>query len=234
MTSIKGETKMRKLLMGLALASTALATPALARDNSWYVEVDAGAMIVEKTDLAIAGINNAATLKTKTGYDVGGIVGYDFGGFRLESEVSYRRAKVDRITAANGNIVDRDSGTLRGQNHALSYMLNGLLDFGSDDGLQGFVGGGVGIANVKYAVSTTGFGGANDSDTNFAWQALAGVRAPLSKHWDVGLKYRFFNVSKLDMIGNGALTGQSINSRWRSHSLMGTLAYNFEIGRAHV
>ena len=36
---------MRKLAIGLALASTALASPALARDDQWYVGVDGGAMI---------------------------------------------------------------------------------------------------------------------------------------------------------------------------------------------
>ena len=36
-------------------------------------------------------------------------------------------------------------------------MLNGMLDFGDDDGIQGFVGGGVGVARVKadkYALNT--------------------------------------------------------------------------------
>ena len=39
---------MRKLVLGLALASTALATPAIARDKSWYVEGDLGGVITEK------------------------------------------------------------------------------------------------------------------------------------------------------------------------------------------
>ena len=38
---------MRKLAIAMALASTALATPAVARDNSWYVGVEGGLMIVE-------------------------------------------------------------------------------------------------------------------------------------------------------------------------------------------
>ena len=42
---------MRKLAIMAALASTALATPAVARDNSWYVGVEGGAMIVEDTKL---------------------------------------------------------------------------------------------------------------------------------------------------------------------------------------
>ena len=38
---------MRKLAIGLALASTALATPALARDGAWYIGGEFGGMLVE-------------------------------------------------------------------------------------------------------------------------------------------------------------------------------------------
>ena len=31
----------------------------------------------------------------------------------------------------------------------------------------------------------------NDASTGFAWQAIAGLRVPLSSSWDAGLKYRF-------------------------------------------
>ena len=60
-------------------------------------------------------------------------------------------------------------------------MLNGLLDFGPDDGIQGFVGGGVGVARVKaqYGLNNNG-DFLNDSDTVFAYQGLAGIRAPLT------------------------------------------------------
>jgi OOP family OmpA-OmpF porin len=44
---------MRKLAIGLALASTALATPSMARDGQWYVGVDGGAMIVEDMDVEV-------------------------------------------------------------------------------------------------------------------------------------------------------------------------------------
>ena len=56
---------MRKLAISLALASTALASPALARDDQWYVGVDGGAMIVEDLSLKIAGKDNAASVDTK-------------------------------------------------------------------------------------------------------------------------------------------------------------------------
>src|SRR3546814_18580483 len=77
-------------------------------------------------------------------------------------------------------------------------MPNGRRYFGDDDGVQGFVGGGVGVARVKanYALSTGG-SFLDDSDTVFAWQGLAGVRAPLSDHLDVTFKYRFFNADNV-------------------------------------
>ena len=83
---------MRKLLIGMALASTALATPAFACDGSWYVEADGGAMIVENLHFDINDVSDASNFDLSTGYDFGGVIGYDFGMFRLETEASYRRA----------------------------------------------------------------------------------------------------------------------------------------------
>ena len=42
---------MRKLAIAVALASTGLATPALARDHSPYVGVEGGGMFVEDMDV---------------------------------------------------------------------------------------------------------------------------------------------------------------------------------------
>lgn len=223
---------MRKLALGLALASTALASPALARDDQWYVGVDGGAMIVEDMNLDIGAVSDAATIDTDTGYDFGGIVGYDFGGFRLESEVSYREADVKGFSSptaqipfgAGPTLAPGGNYTVAGDANALSFMVNGLLDFGDDDGLQGFVGGGVGVARVDVNTVFAAPAFLDDSDTGFAWQALAGIRAPLSDSWDVGVKYRFFNANKVNMVDR---LGRDVETRFRSHSIMGSLIYNF-------
>ena len=87
---------MRKLAIAVALASTALATPALARDKAWYVGVEGGAMIVEDIHFDITSgatkTKDAAQVDHEYGYDVGGTVGYDFGMFRVEAEVAYKGA----------------------------------------------------------------------------------------------------------------------------------------------
>ncbi|KMS57638.1 OmpA family protein [Sphingobium cupriresistens] len=212
---------MRKLALAAALATTVLATPAMARDNSWYVGVDAGVLLVEDQDLTFSSIppggSVVPSIDYHKGYDFDANIGYDFGGFRLEAEAAYKRAKID---------FDKTGGGFGGAASALSFMLNGLLDFGPDDGLQGFVGGGVGVSRGKLASDIV-----NDSDTGFAWQAIAGVRYPVTNNVDVSLKYRFFNQDDIKVIpayqsiyGEAGSTG---DTKLRTHSLLLGLTYNF-------
>src|SRR5688572_25833625 len=98
---------MRKLAIGLALASTALATPALARDGSFYAGIEGGVMLVEdaridiydNTDTRIA--DDIAAIKSKPGFDGDLIAGYDFGMIRLEGEISYKHANLDELEVAD-------------------------------------------------------------------------------------------------------------------------------------
>ena len=88
---------MRNLVIGMAMASTVLASPALARDDQWYVQVQGGPMLVEDLDFDVNGQVENLTADYDTGYDFGGVIGYDFGPFRLEAEGSYRAADVNSV-----------------------------------------------------------------------------------------------------------------------------------------
>src|SRR6185295_7326907 len=126
---------------------------------------------------------------------------------RLEAEGAYKRAKAKSvrlddgfITAFNtgaGTLFTEDDFDLGGHVSVLSGMVNALLDFGGNDGIGGYVGAGGGYARVKE------FG---ESDSGFAWQLLAGVYAPISDNIDIGIKYRYFRSSKLDMSDSAAFT----------------------------
>ena len=222
---------MRKLAITLALATTALSTPALARDDAWYVGIEGGAMLVEDIRFDVGATQEALTIDHDYGWDVDATVGYDFGGFRAEAEVGYRQADVNSIGSTVTlpvGAVTRPAGTYAyggGRSSALSFMVNGMFDFGDDDGVQGFLGGGVGVARVK---SRYGIAASNnfldDSDTVFAWQAIAGLRAPLSDSIDVSLKYRFFNADSVSMVDTA---GRVLEGRFRSHSILGGLTFNF-------
>ena len=239
---------MRKLLLGAILASTALATPALARDDSWYVEIDGGVVFVDDMHFVLKNDSNVfqrpagtevADVRTKTGYDIGTMVGYDFGSFRLEGEVSYRRAEVQQINSNLGRTGVQPVTFPFGKVSSFSGMLNGFVETGADDGLQLYAGGGVGYGRVK--VQASGRTSPNHliridgKDDGFAWQLLAGARVSVTDNIDLGLKYRFFNQANVEMpqyltYSGGTTpvtTSDTVSTRWRSHSVLATLGYNF-------
>ena len=238
---------MRKYLLAGA-AAFVLATPAAARDNSGYLGIEGGVLFpksqrvnaaVDFTDPLVPDLINGrvASVKSKTGYDIDAIAGYDFGMFRLEGELAYKRTKAKNVrvsdsfvTAFNagaGTAFTGDDFDINGRTSVLSGMINGLIDFGPDNGINGFVGAGIGRAKVKQ------FG---DSDSAWAYQLLAGVRAPISETIDVGLKYRYFRTGKLNFnddfgfTGVGTGSGGTVffdnNSKFSSHSLLASLIFN--------
>lgn len=231
-SAARGERFMRALAIAMALSSTLLAAPALARDGALYVGGEFGVMSAADMDVDAGATDNAFTIIHEYGYDGGIFVGYDFGAFRLEAEVAHKRANLDsyntsmRFPLESENFApQREAG---GNSSALSFMVNGMLDLGDDDGPSFSIGGGVGVAKVKANeylnfVNATPFLDGT-SDWKLAWQVVAGVRQPLTDNIDITLKYRFFNADKIELtLFNGALTEMS----FRSHSLLGGVTFNF-------
>ncbi|MEO7366140.1 MAG: outer membrane beta-barrel protein [Sphingomicrobium sp.] len=222
---------MRKFLLAAA-ATAALGSPAAARDHSWYVGVEGGVMKVQDLkldydDVAVS-LNNGVRIDHKMGLDVDLLGGYDFGMFRLEAETAYKRAKIDDVDF--NQYFGPGPFDASGRGSAISAMANGLLDFGGNGGFGAYVGGGVGIARVKYRLANntlaTGF---RDEDDVIAYQLLAGLYVPISDSIDAGLKYRYFRTGKLKFSGDGAVGGVPFDAsgRWRSHSLLASLVFNF-------
>lgn len=224
---------MRNYLLAAA-AAAAIATPALARDGSPYVGIEGGFMIVEDVNADVTStrttgtsrIGDAYTVDFKPGFDVDAIAGYDFGFFRLEGELAYKRAKIDDVRlggqlasnlgVTNGNFDIDDRGSI------VSLMANGLLDFGDDDGWSGFVGAGIGRARVSLA---------GDKDSSMAYQGIAGIRRAITPNIDVGLKYRYFRTASLnfddDFSTPTGIVGLDTRAKVRTHSLLASLIYNF-------
>src|SRR6478735_10958759 len=90
---------MRKIALGMAVAASAIASPALARDGEAYLEADIGAVIDNQFDVGIAGTEDAASIDHSDGWDLGGILGYDFGMLRTELEGSYKEGDPDTIVS---------------------------------------------------------------------------------------------------------------------------------------
>ncbi len=121
---------MRKYLFAAA-AVAAVASPAAARDGSGYFGVEGGILFPKDQDADVfvdyetttvgtpvvvgpsdTTYNNAFGIDYKKGYDLDAIAGYDFGMFRLEGEIGYKRAKL--------NDLEVDSGFISSLNTALN------------------------------------------------------------------------------------------------------------------
>src|SRR6185369_5752176 len=141
---------MRKLAITVALASTALATPAVAKDHSVYVGLEGGVMWVEDSPFNVtdALTNPQYKIDHKTGYDVDALAGYDFGAVRIEAELGYKHAGIDALNTLDTVYPASGKATV------LSLMGNVLFDFGDENGLSGYAGGGVGIADAHYSFTS--------------------------------------------------------------------------------
>ena len=128
-----------------------------------------------------------------------------------KAKIGWKSAGIDDA-AIDGDLIDDIDvvvDDVDGDVSVLSAMVNGLLDFGDDDGWNGYVGGGIGVASVKIDFDTdTALATTSDSDSGFAWQAIAGVRKAISENIDLGLKYRFFNA--------GGIKYRQFGQRWRA------------------
>jgi OmpA-OmpF porin, OOP family len=225
---------MRTLCVAAILATSALSAPAFAKDKFWYGSLQGGPSLFENQNHRLVtngtvAAGNAVTTNAKTGFNVAGELGYDFGLFRSGFELGYQRAglgDVNNVLGIGAVGAPGVNNVTSGNISALSFMLNGLFDFGDSDSWAGSVGGGVGIAQYKASKFATGVNPAflNDSDTGFAWQVLAGVRKAISDNVDLNLGYKYFNIPKINTV---AANGAALRTKLATHNLMLGFTYNF-------
>ena len=225
---------MKKTAFLLASAAAVIAAPAQARDGQFYIGVDGGVTLEDQVDVdsQTDPAQNLAFADTKMGLDADVVIGYDFGAFRLEAEGGYKNAGYDGLTVLRPGILPAGAVVLPGtvvdnerDLDIFSGMINGLIEFGKDDGLTFFAGGGAGVAEVNLPVEVAGLGTVVDDDAvGFAWQALAGLRFAVSDNLDLGLKYRFFNI---DNLGLTAENGTPFEIDYNTHSILASVVYNF-------
>jgi outer membrane protein OmpA-like peptidoglycan-associated protein len=208
------------LLTGAALIGCALgaiAQPASAQQpvTGPYVTLGAGAQWLNDAKTIGNGVN------TKYRFDTGGMglgaVGVGLGnGFRVEGEIAYRESGVK-----NAN-----TGSASGDVNALSFMGNGLYDFNLGWPVTPYIGGGIGMARVngdKLTVpgSTVTI---NDTDTEFAYQGIAGVSYALTQQLKLGVEYRYFATTNPHYKeSNGSTAG----SRYHDNAVLVALRWEF-------
>ena len=85
---------MARLSFIILLSLVFTSTYAIAEDKGMYVSGEIGASFLSNTESNMPGVFTSE-IKSDTGFRVGGALGYDFGKFRAEGEISYRTNDTD-------------------------------------------------------------------------------------------------------------------------------------------
>ena len=207
------------------VAATILAVPFAAKAQpvtGLYVGAGAGVNFLQNTSIrsstanagTYAGVSTNGNNNLNLQYNAGGAavasVGWGFGnGLRVEVEGNYRYNRLQRL---NGTVFPTAAG---GDNETYGAMGNVLYDFDVSQWTGGravvfpYLGVGAGYAWTTlqsfkaYGTNFPFFAKTNDTDGEFAYQAIAGVAYPIPNVPGLSLtaEYRFF----------GTLYGASFN-----------------------
>jgi len=164
----------------------------------FYVAGSGGGSVL--TDVEVISNGVKFDVDFDAGFTAGVAAGYRFAkNFRLEAEFSYRQHSVGNVDS-----LGTPSTNVSGDISAWGGMVNGYLDFGEGK-LSPFVGAGIGFANVNIdnakATDTSGNLLIDDSDTVFAFQAMAGLSYELTEEWSITGEYRFFGTDSISAAG---------------------------------
>ncbi len=206
---------MRKTSL-IALTAALLASAPVHAEpaQGWYASLNGGLALTsdqsESDDYIdiedIGRVPGASAFEFHKGYALDGTVGYDFNPFRVEGELSWRKADVDKGRFSSkgfsvGNITyDSNSTPIEGEYSSLGLMVNGWYDLHTGSRWTPFIGGGIGAARIKSKVKGhfTLLNGdsyrldGTDTDWQLAYQAGAGLGYKLNESTTLQAQYRYF------------------------------------------
>lgn len=177
------------LLGSLITLTAAVAAAAGATDVRPYVSAHIGAAITPDSSLTGGG-----NMSYDIGFGTGAALGLDFDRMRVEIEFDYKNSGISEISATPG---------ASGEFMLYDYLLNAYYTFPLDSELKPFLTAGAGFATASVGDITTGSGKVfnRNSNTQFAYQAGAGVSYELKRDVALDLSYRYLGTSDFDFQG---------------------------------
>jgi len=196
------------LFSSVAFASDGVNTQGL------YIGGRLGVAFLNDSTLSEEGFPYTIDAEFDPGVVIEGAVGYDFGMFRLEGEMGYQVNDLDKFSA------DGVSVSASGDFDALSFMVNGYLDFENQTAFTPYIGAGIGYANVAANdISVGGYALSDEDDNVFAYQFGAGVGYSVTKNWIIDLAYKYFATEDADFEGTKV--------EYNSHNITVGIRYAF-------
>ena len=230
-----GEARIRVGIGIVIVAAAAAAAPAArAAEGDWYVSASGGGMYLEDAHNRGNGNPLDFSSSAKTGYAYRAAVGvYRAPQVRVEGEIGYRRAGLDKLSLNNDGGLGAAagaaplSGSVAASGHvtAISAMLNAFYDYDTGSAWRPYIDAGIGAARLSMKnVAAAGVPVVNAFDSVFAYQLGLGIGYEVTKSLTLALDYRYFTT--LDPTFRDA-AGNSFNSEFTSHNLSLGIRYRF-------
>lgn len=183
-----------------------------------YVGGKLGYVMTSDSDLS-DGVDEIS-IEFDGGLGLGLALGTTMDAFRIEGELEYRGADMDKAKAYGVSVpVDGDIKTW-------SLMANGYYDFETGSSLKPYAGVGIGFAKHSVEINSiagdAGSGG-EDDDTVFAYQGTLGVAWAVSDTMDLDFAYRYFATADAEFEDGAGTT----EAEYGSHNLSAGLRIKF-------
>jgi outer membrane protein OmpA-like peptidoglycan-associated protein len=179
---------MKRTLMGAAaLALLPFAVQAQSAPNQGiYIGAEGGLNWMFNTTANVPGFGGAVNIYPAMGWAAGGMIGYDFGGPRVELEGIYRSNQAT-LQAAPVGFQQFTAGANINQT---AIMANVMYDFRFGSPIVPYIGAGAGIAFVN-ASALNG----STSSTQFAYQGIIGVGYEIDPNWRINIDGRYYGTT---------------------------------------
>jgi OmpA-OmpF porin, OOP family len=184
---------MKKTLMA---AAAVLILPAAAQAQSMFTPGTSNPGFYIGAEGGGNWLMNSNNYNMDIGYAVGGVMGYDFVGPRVELEGVFR-SNNGRGTANFGNVFSNVNGRIE----QLAVMANLLYDFAPGATITPYVGAGAGIAFADAAIN-----GCSLCSTQFAYQGIVGLGWNVDRSFRINLDGRYYGTTNPAAYQNNNIT----------------------------
>jgi opacity protein-like surface antigen len=200
--------------------------------RGWYLGGALGLNWVADQDVVrttTVGALAPAIIETNLDWDRGASLSAVFGyrlnaNLRLEGEFARRSNDIDQVRLPTGF-----TATGGGDIAVTSVIFNALYEFSTGSPLNPYVGAGLGAAYLDFDI-TDSLSSASDTNSAWAFQAIAGVNWAVSPRWELFAQYQYFWVPDA---GIAATTRRTTSSNtyelddYRSQTVSVGLRYRF-------
>lgn len=203
--------------------------------GKFYVGLGAGIVIPQDTNVSASGaVNGSGTLSYKNNASIMGMAGYRLNNYLTgEAELAYSSLDYDSVsgTLTGGGLSGSGCVNVNGHVNAIVGLANAIVTPLGNKDISPYLGGGIGFANTNSTINSLSSGGVtvadntNNSETNLALDAIAGVNFRIADHFSLGGRYQYLWVNSSTTSSGSGITQKEGN--FGAHVLTAQATYNF-------